>query len=178
MVLGVLSLLQALILLFVVSRAAPLTQLHGIIFKDNIFLEMYISMALTAIAGLMTGLLISAVVPNNDRAMSLVPLPLIPQVIFAGVIFNLDTTNLQIPAAFFPARWAMAAMGSSIGLHNDKLGADNFSYIGTLFPTSISNPNNLDPVQHLLLSWGFLVALIVAQGLLVAWFLKRKDVRR
>src|SRR5712672_3460825 len=47
-------------------------------------------MALTALAGLMTGLLVSAIVPNNDQAMSLVPLPLIPQVIFAGVLFSLD----------------------------------------------------------------------------------------
>jgi ABC-type multidrug transport system ATPase subunit/pSer/pThr/pTyr-binding forkhead associated (FHA) protein len=182
-VLGILSLLQAFILVFFVNLAAPFVSsngdaLNGIIFKNNIFLEIYISMALTSIAGLMTGLLISAIVPNNDRAMSLVPLPLIPQVIFAGVIFNLDP-NLQIPAAFFPARWAMAAMGSSIGLHGNKLGADSFSYIGNLFATEASNPpKSLGPVPHLLLSWGVLVALIVAQGFLIAWFLKRKDVRR
>ena len=181
-VLGALSLLQAFVLVFVVNLKAPFVDskgvgLHGIIF-DNIFVEIYISMALTSVAGLMTGLLISALVPNNDRAMSLVPLPLIPQVIFAGVIFNLDP-NLHIPAAFFPARWAMAAMGSSVGLHNNKLGADKFSYIGNLFPTQGSNPSDvLEPVTHLLVSWGFLVALIVGQGLLVAWFLKRKDVRR
>jgi hypothetical protein len=126
----------------------------------------------------MTGLLISAIVPNNDRAMSLVPLPLIPQVIFAGVIFNLDP-DLQIPAAFFPVRWAMAAMGSSVGLHSNKLGVDNFSNVGNLFPTKASNPpGSLGPVPHLLLAWAFLLALIIAQGLLVAWFLKRKDVRK
>jgi hypothetical protein len=102
---------------------------------------------------------------------------LIPQVIFAGVIFNLDP-NLQIPSAFFPVRWAMAAMGSSVGIHSNKLGVDNFSNIGKLFPTEASNPNHLEPVSHLLLSWGLLVALIVAQGVLIAWFLKRKDVRK
>ena len=179
-VLGAFSLLQAFILVYFVNLAAPFDQLNktAIIFKGNMFLEIYISMALTAVAGLMTGLLISAIVPNNDRAMSLVPLPLIPQVIFAGVVFNLDTTNLQIPAAFFPARWAMAAMGSSVGLHNDQIGTDNFSNIGNLFPTTVSNPNNLDPVQHLLLSWGFLIALIVVQGFLIAWFLKKKDARK
>ena len=182
-VLGALSLLQAFVLVFVVNLKAPFVDskgvgLHGIIF-DNIFVEIYISMALTSVAGLMTGLLISALVPNNDRATSLVPLPLIPQVIFAGVIFNLDDPNLQVPAAFFPARWAMAAMGSSVGLHGNKVGADKFSYIGTLFQTQGSNPSDLPgPVSHLLISWGFLLALIVVQAALVAWFLKRKDVRR
>jgi hypothetical protein len=42
------------------------------------------------------------------------------------------------------ARWAMAAMGSSIGLHGNKVGSDDFSYIGNLFPTTVSNPNNRD----------------------------------
>jgi ABC-type multidrug transport system ATPase subunit/pSer/pThr/pTyr-binding forkhead associated (FHA) protein len=183
-VLSALSLLQAFILVFVVNLKAPFLspqgdELRGIIFKNNIFLEIYISMALTSVAGLMTGLLISALVPNNDRAMSLVPLPLIPQVIFAGVIFNLDNPNLQVPAAFFPARWAMAAMGSSVGLHGNKVGADKFSYIGTHFTTKASNPSDVPgPVTHLLISWGFLIALIVVQGALVAWFLKRKDVRK
>jgi ABC-type multidrug transport system ATPase subunit/pSer/pThr/pTyr-binding forkhead associated (FHA) protein len=178
-VLGILSLAQAFILVFFVNLAAPLKDLNetAIIFKGNIFLELYITMVLTSVAGLMTGLLISAIVPNNDRAMSLVPLALIPQVIFAGVIFNLDP-SLQIPAAFFPVRWAMAAMGSSVGLHSNKLGVDKFSNVGNLFATKASNPHNLGPVSHLLLSWAFLVALIVAQGFLVAWFLKRKDVRR
>ena len=180
-VLGLLSLLQAYVLVFMVNLAAPFAApgngLHGIIF-DNIFLEIYISMALTALAGLMTGLLISAIVPNNDRAMSLVPLPLIPQVIFAGVIFNLDTSGLQVPGGFFAARWAMAALGSSVGLHNNKVLTDNFSYIGKLFPTAISNPNNLDPTTHLLFCWGMLVLMIIVQGVLIAWFLKRKDVRR
>lgn len=183
-VLGALSLLQAFVLVIVVNFKAPFVNsqgvgLHGLIFHDNIFLEIYISMALTSVAGLMTGLLISALVPNNDRAMSLVPLPLIPQVIFAGVIFNLDNPNLQVPAGFFPARWAMAAMGSSIGLHNNKVGADGFSYLGNLFPTTVSNPSDvMGAVPHLLLSWGFLVALIVVQAALVAFFLKRKDVRK
>jgi ABC-type multidrug transport system ATPase subunit/pSer/pThr/pTyr-binding forkhead associated (FHA) protein len=178
-VLGALSLVQAFILVFFVNLAAPLDGLNGtaIIFKGNILLEVYISLALTAVAGLMTGFLISAIVPNNDRAMSLISLTLVPQIIFAGVIFNLDP-SLQIPAAFVPVRWAMAAMGSSVGLHSNKLGVDSFSNVGNLVQTDVSNPNHLEPVSHLLLSWGFLAVLIIAQGVLIAWFLKRKDVRR
>jgi ABC-type molybdate transport system ATPase subunit len=88
-------------------------------FHQGIFLpiiaEIYITMALAALAGLMIGLLISAVVRNTDRAMSFVPLVLIPQVIFSGAVFKLDTPILQTVGALFSVRWAMAGMGSSIG---------------------------------------------------------------
>src|SRR5439155_13373873 len=102
------------IIVFLVNAKDP--------FKTSIFLppvvEIYISMALTSLAGLMLGLTISAMVPNSDRSVSIVPLVVIPQVIFSGVIFSLDNpVFLQFLAIFFPARWAMAAMGSSVGLH-------------------------------------------------------------
>ncbi len=169
-VLGILCLLQSAVLVLLVNAKAP--------FRTSIFLppvlEIYITMALTSLAGLMLGLTISAIVPNNDRAMSFVPIALIPQVIFAGVVFNLDTPSvLQIPAAFFPARWAMAGMGSTVGLHADKLGADNFSFQGTLF----SQFTKTQAVLHLLLVWVILIAMIIGFGLLIAWFLKRKDIR-
>ncbi|HEX3640999.1 MAG TPA: ABC transporter permease, partial [Ktedonobacteraceae bacterium] len=143
------------------------------------FVEIYISMALTALAGLMTGLLISAIVPNNDRATSLIPLPLLPQVIFAGVIFSLDKPPfLQVIGAFFAARWSMAAMGSTIGLHGDKLNADSFSYAGMLFTQIDQNAAHAGAAFHLILCWLVLVLMIVVQGFIIAWLLKRKDVRR
>jgi ABC-type multidrug transport system ATPase subunit/pSer/pThr/pTyr-binding forkhead associated (FHA) protein len=169
-VLGVLCLLQSLVLVLFVHFKAR--------FQQGIFLppiaEIYITMALTSLAGLMLGLTISAIVPNNDRAMSFVPIALIPQVIFAGVVFSLDKPALlQLPAAFFPARWAMAGMGSTVGLHSDKLGSDEFSYWGTLFSTYSQG----QAVFHLLLTWIVLAAMIIGFAILIAWFLKKKDVR-
>jgi len=102
-----------------------------------------------------------------------VPIALIPQVIFSGVLFSLDSPQfLQVLGAFFPARWAMAAMGSTVGLHGDKLGADAFSYWGTLVGYSQS-----DALIHLFLSWGALVITILVLALATAYLLKRKDVR-
>ena len=69
-VLGAFSLVQSLILVAFVAIKAPYS--HSVILRP--FLEIYVTMALTGLAGLMTGLLISALVPNNDRAMSLVSL--------------------------------------------------------------------------------------------------------
>jgi hypothetical protein len=168
-VLGVLCLLQSLVLVILVNLRAPFQ--HSTILPP--VLEIYISLALTSLAGLMTGLALSALAPNTDRATSFIPIILIPQVIFSGIIFPLNNLELQLLGAFFPARWAMAAMGSTIGLHGDKLGGDIFSYQGTLFSTH----SQAQATTHLLLMWFALIVTIVALVALTAFFLKRKDVR-
>jgi ABC transport system ATP-binding/permease protein len=172
-ILGVFCLIQSAILVYLVNLKTPFHQ--GIFLP--IVVEVYITMALTTLAGLMLGLVISALAPNTDRAMSFVPLVLIPQVIFSGIIFKLDTPILQALGALFAARWAMAGLGSSVGLHGDKLGVDDFSYQGTHFVAL--NPASAVPgaILHLLLIWCVLLAIIVIQGLAIAIFLKRRDVK-
>ncbi len=168
-VLGTLSLLQSAVLVLMVAVVAPFHQ--GVFLP--VTLEIYITLALTSLAGLMLGLAISALVPNNDRAMSFVPIILIPQVIFSGIIFEINGPVMQFIAGLFAARWSMAAMGTSIGIHGDRINGDTFSFQGTLFSTT----DQSHAVLHLLLCWFFLVAMILILGFLIGFFLKRKDVR-
>ncbi len=167
-VLGVLCLLQSAVLILVVNAVAS--------FHDGIFLpafwEVYITLALTSLAGLMVGLTISAVVPNNDRAVSFIPLILIPQVIFSGIIFPLKDVSLQFLGIFFAVRWSMAAMGSSLGLDSNMLGGDK------LFGTCSTCSTYHHDQQHLLLIWLALAVMIVVLGLATAFILKWKDKRR
>jgi ABC-type multidrug transport system ATPase subunit/pSer/pThr/pTyr-binding forkhead associated (FHA) protein len=169
LILGILCLLQSAVLVLAVNWIAPIQQ--GILLPAP--LEVYITMALTSLAGLMLGLTISALAPNNDRAGILIPIVLIPQVIFSGLLFNLNGPVLQAIGALFAVRWGMAASGSSVGLHGDKLGADGFSYKGTLF--SIFSQE--EATVHLLICWGALIVMILLLGIAIAYFLKRKDVR-
>jgi hypothetical protein len=169
-VMGMLCLVQSAILVLFVNAKAP--------FQWSVFLppivEIYITTALTALAGLMVGLTTSALVANSDRAMSFVPIILIPQVIFSGIIFPLNNPLLQFVGSFFAARWAMAGLGSTIGLHGDKLGSgQDFAYVGTLFSTN----SQAWAVAHLLLMWFALIVMILVFGALTAYFLKKKDVR-
>jgi len=170
-VLGVLCLLQSAVLVLVVNGTAPF--LHSVFLPP--ILEIYITMALTSIAGLMLGLTISAVAPNNDRATSFIPIILIPQVIFSGIIFALDNPGLQFLGAFFAARWSMAGLGSTVGLHGEALGSGkDYAYRGTLF----SSYTQSEAIVHLLLMWLALVVMSVAFAILIAYFLKRKDIRQ
>ncbi len=173
-VLGALCLLQSFILVFLVNLKAPLQR--GLLFPP--FIEIYITMALASLAGLMLGLTISAIAPNADRAMSFVPLVLLPQVIFSGILFKLDTPFLKSLGAIFAMRWAMAGMGSTVGLHADKLGVDGFAYQGTLFVSLNAQSVQAHAVHHLLLVWLILAVISIALGLVIALCMKRKDVRR
>ncbi|MGI9058854.1 MAG: FHA domain-containing protein [Ktedonobacteraceae bacterium] len=173
-VLGLLCLLQSAVFVLVVQLGEPLQQ--GIFLSP--ILETYITLSLTALGGLMIGLAISAIAPNNDRAISFVPIILLPQVIFSGAIIALKDWVTQILAAVFPSRWAMAALGSSVGLHAETIGGDklfgnDYTYHGTLF----SIYSQTDALHRLLLSWAALAAINIALAIVIGLFLKRKDVR-
>ncbi len=173
-VLGMLCLFQSAVLVLVVELGEPLKQ--GILMPP--VLETYITVVLTSLAGLMIGLAISAIAPNNDRAISFVPIILLPQVIFSGAIIPLKDWFTQIVASIFPTRWAMVALGSSIGLHADKIGGDklfgnDFTYHGTLF----SIYSQTDALHRLLISWVALGVIIIVLMIVIGIFLKRKDVR-
>jgi ABC transport system ATP-binding/permease protein len=173
-VLSLLCLFQSLILVGFVALFDPFQQS---IFLPP-FLEVYIAIALTSLAGLMIGLTVSALVSNTDRAVSFVPLILIPQVLFSGVIFPLTSPGLQYLGWLFPVRWAMASLGSSVGLHSDKINGDQiignmYTYVGTLFSTNSTQ----DATHYLLLTWLALGLMIVLLGVTIGILLKRKDTR-
>jgi ABC-type multidrug transport system ATPase subunit len=172
--LGILCLIQSAMLVYIVNLKSPFQQ--GIILPP--LWEIYITLCLTSLAGLMTGLTISAIAPNTDRAMSFVPLALLPQVIFSGIIFKLDTPLLQGLGALFAARWSMAAMGTTIGLHGDKLGVDSFAYHGDLFMSLNQAADRNAAIVHLGITWGALLVMSIILGFVIAFFLRRKDIRR
>ncbi len=181
-VLGMLCLLQSAVLVFFVNLKAPLQP--GVLLPP--VLEVYITLALTSLAGLMLGLMVSATAPNNDRALSIIPIIMVAQVIFAGVIFSLDTPFLKFIGVFFASGWANAGLGTSIGLHSDKLGQDDCSYItspnncpyrGDLFVSLNQGAAQAAAIEHLLLVWFALIVMFVAFATLTVYFLKRKDVR-
>jgi ABC-type multidrug transport system ATPase subunit/pSer/pThr/pTyr-binding forkhead associated (FHA) protein len=174
-VLGSLSIVQSSVLLLVTALVEPLHQ--GVFLPVN--LEVLITFMLSSLAGLLVGLAISAVSSNNDAATSFIPLVLLPQVVFAGVIIPLKDWPLQGLAMIFPTRWALIALGSSLGVHSETTGKDSLigsdlSYHGTLFSTF----SHSEATQRILLAWACLGAIILLLLITIGVALKAKDVRR
>ncbi len=162
-VLGALLAVQDFILLYIVGTKTgyPANGLlwHG---TSGAFAELYVSLLLSSFAGLMMGLVVSALVPNSDRAVSVVPVLLIPQIIFASVIFELKGNAGEWISVILPSRWGMQAVGSIGHLH------DKFTDHSTAFYAH--------DAAHVLAFWGALVVLTLIFLLLTLLAMRRKDV--
>jgi hypothetical protein len=174
-IMGGFALLQGVTLLLVVQLFEP--------FQWSVMLpplfEVFITLVLIAFTGLMVGLAISAFAANEDSANTLLPFILIPQVVFAGVEFPLKNAPLQLIGLVTPLRWAMIGLGTTVGLHSDKLNGDallgtDTAYQGTLY--SIFSQS--EATHRLLLAWGVLGAITVVLAALTCLGLKRKDIGR
>ncbi|HEU5381442.1 MAG TPA: ABC transporter permease [Ktedonobacteraceae bacterium] len=173
-VLGLMAIFQAVSILGIVQVFEP--------FNTSVFLppllEIYITLALVAVAGVMLGLMVSALAPNDDTANSLLPIIIIPQVIFAGSIIPMKDWLTQMLGALFPTRWGMGALGSTLGLHADKIDGGTLfgkdpTYHGTLF----SIYTQTDAIRRVEISWAALGITIVVLAIAIAIALKSKDTR-
>lgn len=106
-ILSLIVVLQTL-LLFVTAKAlhySGLLFLPGVLFG----LPHFGTLALTAIVGIAVGLFVSALVRTSEVATSLVPLVLIPQILFAGLV-TVPTGLTRIIGATMPATWSFDEM--------------------------------------------------------------------
>ena len=162
-VLGGLCAIQSFLLLYIVSLKTGLPT-HGVMFHSikGAFLELYVSLLLTSLVGLMIGLLISALAPNTDRAISLVPIVLIPQIIFSNVVFSLSGTAGKIISYLMPARWGMQAMGS-------------IAHVKDQYAGDIATPFYASNRTHEIGFWLALIGLSCLFFLLTVWSMRRRE---
>ncbi len=136
-----------------------------------------VTVFLTTLSGVGLGLLISTVVSSSDKAMSVVPLALIPQLVFALAL-------MPLPVALAPlsyltgARWGMEALGSIAQLLEPR---DMTTCLlpGDPFSCEVYATVNYDPSNgHIFAVWGVLIAYTVICLALTAWSLRRLDRRQ
>lgn len=101
---AVLSMLCALQCLALFAIAAPWVGLE----PDSG--RLVLTLFLTSLCGMMMGLVVSALVDNSDKAMAIVPILLIPQVIFAGAIKELSGIAHSIGYWLIVSFWSFNAM--------------------------------------------------------------------
>jgi ABC-type multidrug transport system ATPase subunit len=116
---------------------------------------------LLAMTGVALGLLLSACVGNPDRAATLLPYVLIPQIILGGGIVPMEAPPLNLLAyVASPAYWAFRAIRTG----------------ETELPEGF--PWRIDYDDNNWLAAGALAAQLVVLLVLTAWLLRRWDVRK
>ena len=80
-------------------------------------LEMMVTTTLLTVSAMCLGLLVSALFDNPDRAIAVAPLLIMPQILFAGVVFKLDPGSISERASYaVNCRWGMEALGTTLDL--------------------------------------------------------------
>jgi ABC transport system ATP-binding/permease protein len=126
-----LSVLFALVTIQVVLNAGVLLIFRPLREPLSGYVEVFLILVGTGFAAVAMGLLISTVASSEDQSMSLLPLALIPQLLFAGTIVPL--ARMAQPAktiayAIFE-QWALAGLGTVIGMNGRMAGDPEFARV-------------------------------------------------
>jgi len=164
LVLSLLCLLQSAVLVGIFAAGMNLPASNW-----ELYSKLLAAIFLTELAGLSMGLLVSALSSNSDRAMTVVPILLIPQLIFAGAGVPLDRmlAPAKIISLFMISRWALQLAGS-------------ITHLGERFTAQLP-PAFAEPYRHqfdiaIWLPWAVLAAFVVVMLGAAAIVQKQKDV--
>jgi ABC transport system ATP-binding/permease protein len=139
---------------------------------------MPVTTLLTILASISLGLLVSASVKNSAQSNSALPLILLPQIIFSGVLFEVDKGLTKIISWFTVGRWSIGAYGTIVDLNSLIPPENNSAEVdfssGGMKPSLTYN----NDWSNLGLNWGMLLLQILVFLGITVWLLKRKDLQR
>lgn len=153
LVLGILCVIQSVLIVGVFSVSVGLPE-EGLLTQP--FVELFATTFLTAVASTAMGLFVSSLFTNADRAMTVAPILLMPQILFSGLIFKLDGATEMI-SWFAVCRWSMEGYGTTANLNQLEM---------RLQQQGIAIVHEAEDfftftTEHLLTAWGILGAFIV-----------------
>jgi len=109
-VLSLLCVVQSAVMLGVIGSRIDLPDLGPVMLQ-----KMFLILLMASLGGLAMGLLLSAIVNNPDKAQSLVPIVLIPQLVLAGALIPLKGWAADVGYLMF-SKWAFEMIGQATRL--------------------------------------------------------------
>jgi ABC-type multidrug transport system ATPase subunit len=131
---------------------------------------------LTLLSSFSLGLLVSTTVKNSSQANSSLPLLLLPQIIFSGVLFKTHEGVNQILSWLMLSRWSVGAYGSLVNVNKltpePTILTDGSTLPQAFEPTSVYSST----WENLSVNWGFLLLHTAIYLFVTFWLQKRKDI--
>lgn len=111
---GLLAFIQATLMVYIFQEMVGSS-------SNNILIDSYwdiqIICFLSILSSAALGLCISAIVKNANIAMSIIPLILVPQLLFSGMLFKLEGIT-EFISNFILCRWSVEGLGTSANLND------------------------------------------------------------
>jgi len=117
--------------------------------------ELFVATFLAALAASAMGIFVSSLFKNADRAMTLAPLLLMPQLLFSGIIFELGGIT-NILSFITVSRWTMQSYGTTANLN----ALDMVTREGLSIPREFESMFEFTRANALF-AWGALAAVIL-----------------
>jgi len=114
LVMGIVCAIQSFMLASVFALIVGLPS-QGVVF--GAYFEILLTTFLTALAASAMGIFVSSLFKNADRAMTVAPLLLMPQLLFSGMIFRLEGAA-EIISWITVCRFSVGAYGTTANLNN------------------------------------------------------------
>lgn len=161
-----LGIVQAFFLLLIVGIKTGFFA-EGVLLPGLI--EIFITTTLVTFTSACFGLFLSSVAGREDRVMSMIPLFLIPQIVFAGVVFTLEGLPELISLIIF-SRWGIEALGATVNLLELNQAA-SFTGASQELPFAFAST-----ASYLFQKWGILLFFALLSIISTILMLKRQDV--
>jgi hypothetical protein len=152
LVLGVLCIIQSVLLVSTFTLLVGLPE-EGLLMPA--YLELLLTTFLTALSSTAMGLFVSSLFTNADRAMTVAPILLMPQILFSGLIFTLDGATEMI-SWLAVCRWSMEGYGTTANLNDLPL---RLQQQGVQIPHEVEDFYEMT-TKHMLSSWGILILFV------------------
>jgi len=166
---GIIAFIQATLLVGIFQKIVGSSENSILI---NGYWDIQFVSFLSILAAASTGLFISAVVKNSNIAMSVIPLILVPQLLYSGMLFKLDEIT-DFVSNFVLCRWTVEALGTSVKLN------DLTHIAQTINPLIEIEPENYFTftTEHMIEVIG-IILLMTAVLMLASYFVLRKNVNK
>ena len=130
---------------------------------------------LTLYSAICLGLLVSAFAKNASQANSMLPILIVPQIVFAGVLFDMAGAG-KIFSWLMLSRWSIGAYASLVDV-NALVPEPTQLPDGSLVPQPFEPKPTYDPTwENLSLNWLMLLVQSLVYLGITAWVQKRKDI--
>ena len=116
-VLGILCIIQTFLLVTTFTIFIGLPE-KGLLFPS--YIGYFITTFFTMLSAASMGVFVSSIFKNSDRAMTVAPILLMPQILFSGLVFKLSGLSQKI-SILATCRWSMEGYGTIANLNSLEL---------------------------------------------------------